>query len=162
MYFSRCWLQGHATAVTCTWILRVFRASMVVGAGSVHQLITNISTSCQSSRVLLRSKPDPSLQIEKMQPVRSDMKLDGLTWPEMFLAFIFANDLTESSIAGQHGFMPHGFNDRDVTADRNITFGRPGSIHVAVGKCDGHTTVGLQNGLAPGVADLTSGEVHCR
>ena len=63
-----------------------------------------------------------------MQPVRSDMKLDGLTWPEMFLTFIFANDLTESSIAGEHGFMPHGFNDRDVTADRNITFGRPGSI----------------------------------
>ena len=153
---------------------------MVVGAGSVDQLITNISTSCQSFRVLLRSKPDPSLQIEKMQPVRSDMKLDGLTWPEAFLTFIFANDLAESSIAGKHSFMPHGFNDRDVAADRNITFGRLGSIrklhmfrpeaemnspalrNVAVGKCDGHTTVGLQNGLSPGAADLTSGEVHCR
>ena len=115
-----------------------------------------------------------------MQPVRLDMKLDALTWPEMFITFIFANDLAEASIAGKHSFMPHGFNDRDVTADRNITFGRPGSIrklhmfrpeaemnspalrNVAVGKCDGHTTVGLQNGLAPGVADLTSGEVHCR
>ena len=152
---------------------------MVVGAGSVDQLITNISMSCQSSRALLLSKPDPSLQIEKMQPVRSDMKLDDLTWPEMFLAFIFANDLTEPSIASEHGFVPHGFNDCDDTANRNITFGRPGSIrklhmfrpeaemnspalrNVAVGKCDGHTTVGLQNSLAPGVADLTSGEVHC-
>jgi len=47
----------------------------------------------------------------------------------MFFALIFANDLTESSIAGGHGFMPYGFNNRDVTADRNITFGRPGSIH---------------------------------
>ena len=46
----------------------------------------------------------------------------------MFLTFIFANDLTESFIAGEHGFMPHGFNNRDVTADRNITFGRPCSI----------------------------------
>jgi hypothetical protein len=92
-------LRERATAITCTWILRVFRASMVVGVGSFDQLITNISMSCQSSRALLRSKPDPSLQIEKMQPVRSDMKLDGLTWPEMFLAFIFANDLTETSIA---------------------------------------------------------------
>ena len=153
---------------------------MVVSAGSVHQLITNISMSCQYCRALLRSKPDPSLQIEKMQPVRSDMKLDGLTWPKMFLTFVFANDLTESSIAGEHGFMTHGFNDRYVTADRNITFGRLDSIrklhmfrpeaemnspalrNVAVGKCDGHTSVGLQNGLSPGGADLTSGEVHCR
>ena len=153
---------------------------MVVGVGSFDQLITNISMSCQSSRALLRSKPDPSLQIEKMQPVRSDMKLNGLTWPKMFVTFIFANNLTETSIAGEHGFMPHGFNDRDVTADRNITFGRLDSIrklhmfrpeaemnspalrNVAVGKCDGHTTVSLQNGLSPGAADLTSGEVHCR
>ena len=106
--------------------------------------------------------------------------MDGLTSPEMFLAFIFANDLTESPIAGEHGFMPHGFNNSDVTADRNITFGRLGSIrklhmfrpeakmnsltlrNVAVGKCNGHTTVGLQNGLSPGFANLASGEVHCR
>ena len=56
------------------------------------------------------------------------MKMDGLTWPKMFIAFIFANDLTETPIAGEYGFIPHGFNNSDVTADRNITFGRPGSI----------------------------------
>ena len=27
-----------------------------------------------------------------MQPVRSDMKLDALTWPEMFITFIFGNE----------------------------------------------------------------------
>ena len=63
-----------------------------------------------------------------MQPVRSNMKMDAITWLKMFIALIFANNLAKSSIAGQHSFMPHGFNDRDVTADRNITFGRPGSI----------------------------------
>ena len=158
----------------------MYRVLLVGGAGSVDQLITNISMSCQPFRALLRSEPDSSLQIEIMQPVRSDVKMDALTWPEMFLAFIFANNFVKSSIAGQHGFMPHGFNDRDVTADGNMTFGRLGSIrklhmfgpeaemnspalrNVAVGKCDGHTTVGLQNGLSPGAADLTSGEVHCR
>ena len=151
----------------------MYRAFLIVGADSFHQLTTTISTSCQSSRALLRSNPEPSLQIEKMQPVRSDMKMDGLTWPEVFLTFIFANDLTESSIAGEHGFMTHGFNDRDVTADRNITFGRLGSIrklhmfrpeaemnsltlcNVAIGKCNVHTTVGLQNGLSPGAAAVS-------
>ena len=46
----------------------------------------------------------------------------------MFIAFIFANNLAEPSITGQDGFMPHGFNDRDVTTDRNVTFVRLGSI----------------------------------
>jgi len=27
-----CWLRGHATVVTCTWILRMLRAWMVVAA----------------------------------------------------------------------------------------------------------------------------------
>ena len=108
------------------------------------------------------------------------MKLDGLTWPEMFLTFIFANDLTEASIAGEHGFMPHGFHDRDVAANGNLTFGRLGSIrkmhvlgpkaemnprtvrNMATGKCDCHTVVSLQNSFSPRVADLASGEVHCR
>ena len=27
------WLRGHATTVTCTWILRVFKAFMVAEAG---------------------------------------------------------------------------------------------------------------------------------
>ena len=115
-----------------------------------------------------------------MQPVRSDMKLDALTWPEMFITFIFANDLAESSIAGKHSFMPHGFNDRDVAANGNVTFGRLGSIrkmHVlgpkaemnpralwdmATGKCDCHTAVSLQNSFSPRVADLASGKIHCR
>jgi hypothetical protein len=35
-----------------------------------------------------------------MQPVRSDVKMDALTRPEMFLAFIFPYDLAKSSIAG--------------------------------------------------------------
>ena len=115
-----------------------------------------------------------------MQPVRSDMKLDALTWPEMFITFIFANDLAESSIAGKHSFMPHGFNDRDIAANGNVTFGRLGSIrkmhvlgpkaemnpptlrNMAAGKCDYHTAVGLQNSFSPRVADLASGKIHCR
>ena len=63
-----------------------------------------------------------------MQPVRSDVKMDAIAWLEMFIAFIFANNLAESSIASQYGFMTHGFNDRDVTANGNVTFGRLCSI----------------------------------
>ena len=70
----------------------------------------------------------PCFQLEIMQPVRSNMKMDAITWLEMFIALIFANNLAKSSIAGQHSFMPHGFNDRDVTADGNVTLGRLGSI----------------------------------
>ena len=128
----------------------------------------------------MHSEPDLGLQIEKMQPVRSDMKLDGLTWPKMFLTFIFANDLAESSIAREHSFMPHGFNDRDIAANGNVTFGRLSStrkIHMlgpkaemnpptlrdmAVGKRDRHTAVGHQNSFPPRVADLASGKMHCR
>ena len=51
-----------------------------------------------------------------------------ISWPELFIAFIFAHNLAETSIAGQHGFMSHGFNDRNVTTDGNVTFGRLGSI----------------------------------
>ena len=54
--------------------------------------------------------------------------MDAIAWLEMFIAFIFANNLAKSSIAGQHSFMPHGFNYRDVTADGNLTFGWLGSI----------------------------------
>ena len=54
--------------------------------------------------------------------------MDAIAWLEMFIAFIFANNLAESSIAGQYGFMTHGFNDRDVAANRNVTFGRLSSI----------------------------------
>ena len=54
--------------------------------------------------------------------------MDAITWLEMFIALIFANNLAKSSIAGQHSFMPHGFNYRDVTADGNLTFGWLGSI----------------------------------
>ena len=106
--------------------------------------------------------------------------MDALTWPEKFLAFIFANNFAKSSIAGQHGFMPHGLNDRDVAADGNVIFGRLSGIcklqvfgpetemdsptlrNMAASKRDGHTTVGLQNGLSSGVADLAGGEIHCR
>ena len=106
--------------------------------------------------------------------------MDALTWPEMFLTFIFANNFAEFSVAGQHGFMSHGLNDRDVAADGNVIFGRFSSIrklhmfgpetemnsptlrNMATGKCDGPTTVGLQNGLSPGVADLAGSEIHCR
>ena len=105
--------------------------------------------------------------------------MDAVSRPEMFLAFIFANNLAESSIAGQHGFMPHGLNDRDVAANRNVTFGRLGSIrkmhvlgpkaemnpptlrNMAAGKCDCHTAVSLQNSFSPRVADLASGKIHC-
>ncbi len=89
------------------------------------------------------------------------MKMDAIAWLEMFIAFIFANNLAKSSIASQHSFMPHGFNDRDVTTDGDVTFGRLGSIcklhmfgpeakvnsstlrDMAAGKCDGNTTVGF-------------------
>ena len=54
--------------------------------------------------------------------------MDAIAWLEMFIALIFANNLAKSSIAGQHSFMPHGFNDRDVTTDGDVTFGRLGSI----------------------------------
>ena len=63
-----------------------------------------------------------------MQPVRSDVKMDAIAWLEMFITFIFANNFAESSIASQYGFMTHGFNDRDVTANGNVTFRRLGSI----------------------------------
>ena len=53
--------------------------------------------------------------------------MDALTWPEKFLAFIFANNFAKSYIAGQHGFMPHGLNDRDVAANGNVIFGWLGS-----------------------------------
>jgi len=56
------------------------------------------------------------------------MKMDAIAWLEMFIAFIFANNLAKSPIASQNSFMPHGFNDRDVTANRNVTFGRLSSI----------------------------------
>ena len=106
--------------------------------------------------------------------------MDAIAWLEMFIAFIFANNLAKSSIASQHSFMPHGFNDRDVAANRNVTFGRLGSIrkmhvlgpkaemnpptlrNMAVGKRDCHTAVGLQNSFSPRVADLASGKIHCR
>ena len=53
-----------------------------------------------TSRALRRSNPNPGFQIKIMQPVRSDVKMDALTRPEMFLAFIFPYDLTKPSIAG--------------------------------------------------------------
>ena len=106
--------------------------------------------------------------------------MDALTWPEKFLAFIFANNFTKSSIADQHGFMPHGLNDCDVAANGNVIFGWLGSIcklhmfgpeaemnsptlrNMAAAKRNCHTTVSLQNGLSPGVTNLADGEIHCR
>ena len=93
--------------------------------------------------------------------------MDAIAWLEMFIAFIFANNLAESSIAGQHGFMPHGLNDRDLAANGNVIFGWLGSsckLHMfgpetemnsptlrnmAAAKRNGHTSVSLQNGLYP-------------
>ena len=132
-----------------------------------------------SSNAFRCSNPNPSFKIEKMKPVHPDVKMDTFTRQEMFLTFIFAYDLAKSSIAGQHGFMPHRLNDSNVTADGNVIFGRLGSTrklhmfgpeaemnsstlrNMAAGKCNGHTTVGLQNGFSPRVADLASGEIHC-
>ena len=105
--------------------------------------------------------------------------MDAITRLKMFIALIFANNLAKSSIAGQHSFMPHGLNDRDAATDGNVIFGRLGSVrklhifwpeteinsptlrNMAAGKCDCHTTFGLQNGLSPGFADLAGGEIHC-
>ena len=81
-----------------------------------------------SSNAFRYSNPDPGFKIEKMQPVRPDVKMDTFTRQEMFLTFIFAYDLAKSSIAGQHGFMSHGFNNCNVSTDGNVTFGRIGNI----------------------------------
>ena len=57
-----------------------------------------------------------------MQPVRSDLKMDAVTWKEMFLTFIFADDLAKSSVAGQYGFMPHWLDNFYFPTYRNMIF----------------------------------------
>ena len=104
--------------------------------------------------------------------------MDVIAWPEMFLAFIFANNLAETTIAGKHCFMPHGFNDCNVPAYRNMTFGRFGTIrklhmfgpetemdppsqrNMTAGKPDGHTSISLETSLPTDVADHAGGKIH--
>lgn len=132
------------------------------------------------SSAFWRSNPDPGFQIEIMQPVRSDVKMDAFTRLEMFLTFIFTYDLAKSSIAGQHGFMPHGFNNFDVPTDGNMTFWRLANIrklhmfgpktemnsptlrNMRARKPDRHTILSLKNGLSTVFADHAFGKIHCR
>ena len=63
-----------------------------------------------------------------MQPVRSDVKMDAVTWKEMFLTFIFADDLAKSSVAGQYGFMPHWLDNFYFPTYGNMIFWWIGNI----------------------------------
>ena len=115
-----------------------------------------------------------------MQPVRTNVEMDAFAWQEMFLAFIFAYDLTEPSIADQYGFMPHWLDNFYVPTDGNMTFWWLGNIrklhmfgpkteiyspslrNIGACKLDGHTTLSLKKGLSIVFPDRAGGKIHCR